>query len=142
MKLAHLQSGTAQTSVEQKPAETPGSTTSQEPVSTAKENLSPTNTPSEFTVATLVARRQITSLEPVYNITVADKHEYFANGILNSNCDAVLYAWRESYSFTSKIPVKKPAFRSPEWMEAEVRRMEEEAEEYFKKLAEDERING
>lgn len=57
-------------------------------------------------------------------------------------CDAVLYAWRESYSFTSKIPVKKPAFRSPEWMEAEVRRMEEEAEEYFKKLAEDERTNG
>lgn len=51
-------------------------------------------------------------------------------------CDAVLYAWRESYSFTSKIPVEKPKYLSPAWAEAETKRMEEEAEEYFKKLAE------
>jgi hypothetical protein len=31
----------------------------------------------------------------VYNITVEDEHEYFANGILVSNCDALEYsAWR------------------------------------------------
>lgn len=30
--------------------------------------------------------------EPVYNLTVKDAHEYFANGILVSNCDALRYA--------------------------------------------------
>ena len=29
---------------------------------------------------------------PVYNITVEDEHEYFANGILVSNCDSIRYA--------------------------------------------------
>jgi hypothetical protein len=28
---------------------------------------------------------------PVYNLTVATEHEYFANGILVSNCDALRY---------------------------------------------------
>lgn len=30
--------------------------------------------------------------EPVYNLTVAGDHEYFANGVLVSNCDALRYA--------------------------------------------------
>lgn len=34
---------------------------------------------------------QNTEKETVYNITVADVHEYFANGILVSNCDALRY---------------------------------------------------
>ena len=29
---------------------------------------------------------------PVYNLTVANHHEYYANGILVANCDATLYA--------------------------------------------------
>jgi hypothetical protein len=28
---------------------------------------------------------------PVYNLTVAGDHEYFANGILTHNCDALRY---------------------------------------------------
>lgn len=30
--------------------------------------------------------------EAVYNLTVSDEHEYFANGVLASNCDAMRYA--------------------------------------------------
>ncbi len=29
--------------------------------------------------------------EPVYNLTVAGAHEYYANGILVHNCDALRY---------------------------------------------------
>jgi hypothetical protein len=29
---------------------------------------------------------------PVYNLTVAGRHEFFANGLLVSNCDALRYA--------------------------------------------------
>lgn len=29
---------------------------------------------------------------PVYNLTVADQHEYYANGILVSNCHAEVYS--------------------------------------------------
>lgn len=49
-------------------------------------------------------------------------------------CDAVLYAWRESYSFTSESLVTKPKWGTPEWSIAERQRMEEEAEEYFKRM--------
>lgn len=31
----------------------------------------------------------------VYNLTVDDTHEYFANGVLVHNCDSLLYSWRE-----------------------------------------------
>lgn len=32
---------------------------------------------------------------PVYNVTVDDAHEYFANGVLVSNCDSSLYIIRK-----------------------------------------------
>jgi hypothetical protein len=32
--------------------------------------------------------RHISGREPVYNLTVSDVHEYFANGILSRNCDS------------------------------------------------------
>ena len=40
--------------------------------------------------------------EMVYNIEVENEHEYFANGILVSNCDANLYAWRHCYNYIIK----------------------------------------
>lgn len=39
------------------------------------------------------------SKSEVYNLNVDMEHEYFANGILVSNCDATLYAWRYAYSY-------------------------------------------
>lgn len=44
-----------------------------------------------------IARRSVAEVRAVgeralvYNITVADEHEYFANGVLVSNCDAAVY---------------------------------------------------
>jgi hypothetical protein len=46
-------------------------------------------------------------------------------------CDAVLYAWRESYSFTSQMIQIEPKYGSSEWGKKEAIRMEEEAIEYF-----------
>ncbi len=46
-------------------------------------------------------------------------------------CDAVLYAWRESYAF-AHTPVKpKAAWGTPNWHAEEQERMEEEAQAFF-----------
>lgn len=53
-------------------------------------------------------------------------------------CDAVLYAWRESYSYTFNAAdwKTKPKYGTKEYWQAERDRMEEEAEEFFKAQAE------
>lgn len=42
--------------------------------------------------ALFVSRSSVARVVPVYNLTVEDEHEYFAEGILVSNCDASRYA--------------------------------------------------
>ena len=42
-------------------------------------------------------RVQDAKRENVYNITVEDAHEYFANGILVKNCDALRYACSSAF---------------------------------------------
>jgi len=74
----------------------------------------------------------------VYNITVDGAHEYFAEGILVKNCDAVLYAYRESPAYAYQQPIELPKYGSPEWAEREVSEMEKAAEEHFKALEESE----
>lgn len=49
-------------------------------------------------------------------------------------CDAVLYAWRESYSFTSQPLVVPPKSYTQAWFDAETKRMEDEAVEHFTKM--------
>lgn len=56
-------------------------------------------------------------------------------------CEAALYAWRESYSFTHVPPKVKPTYGTKEWADAEAERLEEAAFEHFSKL-EDDRKNG
>ncbi|MCA1590911.1 MAG: hypothetical protein LC734_11125, partial [Acidobacteria bacterium] len=48
---------------------------------------------------------------PVYNLSVADHPEFFANGVLVHNCDAGRYA---SYSLNEPLPVvvKQPTYFS------------------------------
>lgn len=41
----------------------------------------------------------------VYNLNVDDVHEYFAEGVCVSNCDAALYSWRECYQYLSVAKV-------------------------------------
>lgn len=40
----------------------------------------------------VIVESRTAGAQRVYNITVADQHEYFANGILVANCDALRYA--------------------------------------------------
>jgi len=51
------------------------------------------------------------SVQTVYALSVDDQHEYFANGILVSNCDAGLYSWRYAYNYLS-VAAEKP--KTPE----------------------------
>ena len=68
-------------------------TTSKRPASFAESLLSATNTRKSKLVAPTAAPSSVTRIEPVYNLTVDDQHEYFANGILVSNCiDTIRYA--------------------------------------------------
>jgi hypothetical protein len=47
-------------------------------------------------------------------------------------CDAVLYAWRESYSYTHDTTAKDaPKYGTKEYWDAEQEKMESEAEEFF-----------
>ena len=50
--------------------------------------------------------------------------------------DAVLYAFKESPSFTYTPPIIKPKYGTPEWAEAEITEMERAAIDHFEKLEE------
>lgn len=56
--------------------------------------------------------------------------------------DAVLYAFKESPAFTYQAEITPPKYRSKEWASAETKRMEEDAEEYFKNLEDAEKNYG
>lgn len=57
-------------------------------------------------------------------------------------CEAALYAWRESYSFTHTPPKPELKYGTKAWSDAEAERMEAEAQEHFERLArEDNEIN-
>ena len=43
--------------------------------------------------------------QPVYNLTVDGEHEYYANGVLVSNCDAVRYACAEILGLSYNRPL-------------------------------------
>lgn len=54
---------------------------------------------------------------PVYNLSVADQHEYYANGILVSNCDAMRYiiAWvRTGTGWENRLPSAPGSALMPE----------------------------
>ena len=51
--------------------------------------------PASTAVTSVVANPALHICVPVYDITVEEKHEYFANGVLVSNCDSAEYPlWR------------------------------------------------
>ncbi len=49
-------------------------------------------TPRPVSAPAHVVGSRIVGYAPVYNLTVEDEHEYVANGVLVSNCDALRYA--------------------------------------------------
>jgi hypothetical protein len=97
-------------SVFQKTEESQGSMTRKELVSFVVENLRLINTLSKYVVVKYVHKENDDQKrsEIVYNITVEEEHEYFANGILVSNCDSLLYAWRYCYNYLYKPEKELP----------------------------------
>lgn len=72
----------------------------------------------------------------VYNLTVAEVPEYFANGILVSNCDAGFYIHRHAWAFLSKVPVPGPKYKTPEWFAAEAAKMQQQAQQQSGRITE------
>lgn len=58
---------------------------------------------------------------PVYGLSIAGEHEYFANGVLVKNCDAVLYAYVKALAWVHKPKESVPAPGTKEAYEREQR---------------------
>lgn len=94
-----------------------------------------------------LTKRSNSKIQPVYNLTVAQEHEYFANGILVSNCDATRYACVGAPWDFSCIDLDRPveeAPKAPEMSELERQRRgltdEEELEEMLRVFDPDEEM--
>lgn len=93
----------------------------------AKNNLQQIDIANRYAVADRVVKIiQTGEKNKVFNLTVDIDHEYFANGILVSNSDAMLYGLREAKHYLSTRPDLPPADPTgrAEW---EARRMKEDA---------------
>jgi hypothetical protein len=72
----------------------------------------PTEKPAPVTVVSVY---DLGRSEPVYNLTVEGQHEYYANGVLVSNCDALRYlivGLDRGRSVSSILPVQSDAERA------------------------------
>lgn len=58
------------------------------------------------------------SVLPVYNLTVEGHHEYFAGGLLVSNCDSALYSFRKAWEYMGREDVEHPLPPAPGTPEA------------------------
>jgi hypothetical protein len=94
-------------------------------VSFVKSAFRSINTQKLGSVAALVRRRTPIETVSVYNISVEECPEYFANGILVHNCDAVLYAYREALHWLTEPAqvILKP--NTEPWYEAQAREAEQ-----------------
>ena len=81
----------APANAERTPAESRASTTSKKHVPDAALSLLPIGTRERPAAPCFVRRVEDSGVAKVYNLTVDDRHEYFANGVLVSNCDALRY---------------------------------------------------
>jgi hypothetical protein len=65
----------------------------------------------------------------VYNLTVDNAHEYIANGVLVSNCDASIYSHRSSYQYRYHPADDAPIAGSRAMYAREAAELEDEADE-------------
>jgi hypothetical protein len=90
--------------------ESPASTTRAASARGAAPSSGRTNTPSRHLAPCRVRRVERTPYASVtYNLTVDGDHEYFANDILVSNCDATLYGFRACTAFAEDASKDRPA---------------------------------
>lgn len=69
----------------------------------AAKSIESTGTVSSVTVHDRVADVTPLAIEQeVFNLTIDDEHEYFANGILTHNCDCLLYLFKETKFYRTK----------------------------------------
>lgn len=61
---------------------------------------------------------------PVFAVTVAECHEFVANGVLVSNCDAALYAFRGAFHYLHREEAPIPKRGEQRWYDQEVARIE------------------
>jgi Hint domain-containing protein/terminase large subunit-like protein len=95
------------------------STTSSSSAPSAAKPTGGTDTPSPAVALVRVLRVEPTGrVENVYNLSVEDVHEYFAGGLVVANCDAGLYAYRESPFYEGKPRAVQPPYGSPAYEEA------------------------
>jgi intein/homing endonuclease len=85
----------------------------QETVSNAIQNSKLIDIQNRNFVQDRVLEVSILKEQKVYNLSVKDKHEYFANGILVSNCDSTLYAFRFARHYLAET-IKEAVDRSTE----------------------------
>jgi len=88
--------------------------TNPEYVETVGNNSQLTNTQKREHVLRVAQLRRQGRHERVYNLTVDDAHEYYANGVLVHNCDSVRYAMftapTEPVKAVSKVQISRPSF--------------------------------
>ena len=73
-------------------------------LATAVNSSSSTDIQRPKTVPVHVVKIERSNPAPVFNITVEGCPEYFANGVLVHNCDALRYAIRWIDKYTQKVP--------------------------------------
>lgn len=80
-------------------------TTKQEYANIVTKNLQSINIQKRF-IARKVVQLKAGGKSDVYNISVADTPEYFANGVLVHNCDAIRYAIYTAKAGSERVPIE------------------------------------
>jgi PBSX family phage terminase large subunit len=83
-----------------------------EPASPAGTNLPSTST-TQKNIVQVIAVTKLEEKHDVYNISVEDAHEYYANGVLVHNCDAMRYLINELPDDVDLL--KQKSYASREW---------------------------
>lgn len=118
-------------------------TGSQESASGARGHIDATSSLKSDSVVCLVDRKTQIKSALVYALEVEDQKEYFANGILVSNCDAALYMWRYAYTYLFEKPKSIAIPGSLEsWEPDHIERLKKQAQkdeknEYLQKQGDD-----
>lgn len=77
----------------------PAKTTSTKSAHGARSHIESTSTQNASSAVFPVMVKIRTLKDVVFNLQIDEHHEYFANGILVSNCDSALYLWRRCYQY-------------------------------------------
>lgn len=132
LRLSRLWRMFARVSVSRSSVATLESTTSNLNAQNAVADSRETSTPSQDVAHSAAQPNTAT----VFGITVDGEHEFFANGILVSNCDAVLYAYMRALAWLEgPAPEVAPALNTPEWYEWMTKKDRAEIETHFEEVA-------